>query len=361
MKRPWLPEEDSLLLYLRQQNKSYKEIQKEFEKQGFSRTVQALKKRASRLTSSNKIETDTEKSVIEYFRTFHRLSDAAKDLSVSLEDLERLFHLIQQKGYQVHRTEDNFVCIYKGEERLDEVKRTIKIDTPELVIGILSDTHLVSKYAAIEELYEFYENLKKEGAQLALHAGDLFDGDGTVYKGQKYELRVLGIDAHLHYTLNNYPFSDIPHFIISGNHDETYYTNSGIDMVKRFIQKRKEFHFLGVHRGMLEILYHDQPFTIMLQHGKGSLSYALSYKLQTYIRELNRHEKNINLFVLGHYHRLVYIPNYGGIHAIMPGCFQYQTKFTTRLCGSPDIGGVILRIKWKNNRWCAKFQVIGFD
>ena len=62
--------------------------------------------------------------------------------------------------------------------------------------GVISDTHIGSKYGDLVHLKEFYKTAKESGAKFVLHAGDIVDGEG-VYRGQDYEIYAHGFDEQL--------------------------------------------------------------------------------------------------------------------------------------------------------------------
>ena len=53
------------------------------------------------------------------------------------------------------------------------------ITDKNLEFGIISDTHLCSRYEALNELHTFYEICRKVGIKHVFHAGDLIDGGMT--------------------------------------------------------------------------------------------------------------------------------------------------------------------------------------
>lgn len=57
--------------------------------------------------------------------------------------------------------------------------------------GVVSCTHLGSKYQQLTHLYTFYKYCKRKGVDTVLHCGDLIDGE-KIYRGMEYELHTRG-------------------------------------------------------------------------------------------------------------------------------------------------------------------------
>lgn len=89
----------------------------------------------------------------------------------------------------------------------------------EITFGLISDTHLCSIHDMPEALISFYDMCAKANVQAVLHGGDFFAGNGTVYKGQYQELKIIGEERQLEYAASVYPEAKFPTFAISGNHD----------------------------------------------------------------------------------------------------------------------------------------------
>lgn len=206
-----------------------------------------------------------------------------------------------------------------------------------ITIGAVSDTHICSTKAMINELHTFYHLCKTEGVKTILHAGDLIDGFG-VYRGQENELTTFGADNQINEAIKLYPKVDgITTEIIAGNHDLSWWNRSGIDVVQQVANKRKDIEYLGQYFG--DVYLGD--LHIQLQHPDGGSWSAISEKARDVVR--NAEEKNI-LYLVGHYHQ----QNYSrprGRHVVFMPCFQGNTPFIKRHHTTPDMGGVILTIK----------------
>ena len=98
-----------------------------------------------------------------------------------------------------------------------------QITDEEFEFGVISDTHLCSRYEAINELHTFYAICNKIGIKHIVHAGDLIDG-GMSHAGWENEIHTFGADRQVAYVVKNYPSVDgINTYFISGSHDYSFW------------------------------------------------------------------------------------------------------------------------------------------
>ena len=206
-------------------------------------------------------------------------------------------------------------------------------------IGIVSDTHLGSKHQQLTYLKQIYQYFAELDIKIVLHGADLLEGNGFLYRGQNFEMFVHGADEQVDYAINNYPrVKGIKTYIISGNHDLSFFSQSGVDVVKKVCQSREDMGYIGQYSGFINL---PGNMLTYLLHGAGANSYARSYKLQKIVENFSSENKP-KLFIMGHYHITNVLPNYRNVFSMLPGCFQSQTPFLTRLGLSPDVGGWVL-------------------
>lgn len=214
-----------------------------------------------------------------------------------------------------------------------------KVSGNKYKFAVISCTHLGSKYQQLTHLYTFYDVCQKRHVRTVFHCGDLVDGE-RVYRGQEYELFVHGADDQIDYAVQNYPkVKGIKTIAILGNHDQSFYVTSGVNVVKAIAEKRPDIEYVGDYYATAKV----DGIKVALMHGAGGSSYARSYKLQKIIEQLSPEQKPHMLF-LGHYHIQVHIPAYRNVEGYMIGCFQAQTPFLTRLGLQPTIGGLIVEV-----------------
>lgn len=236
-----------------------------------------------------------------------------------------------------------------GSWLIDDVKadgpedRTVDLEEARYGrFGVVSDTHIGSKYQQITYLEEAYEHFDKAGVDVILHAGDLTEGDGSLYRGQRFEVFLHGFAAQRDYVVEHYPQAPngVRTRIVSGNHDESWLKSADVNLVKEICDKREDMEYVGRRGAYINLK--DGKVKTYLFHPDGGTAYALSYKVQKYIEGFSSENKP-QLLLVGHYHKMeqLFLRN---IHAFQAGCFEAQTPYM-RAKGIPAALGYWL-IEW---------------
>lgn len=207
-------------------------------------------------------------------------------------------------------------------------------------VGVISDTHLGSKYCLRTQIRDFVQYAYDNGVREILHPGDMLEGD---YRHAKFELSHVGVQDQTHDLYETLPhLPGLTYHAITGNHDWTFTDKSGID-VGAFIQGyfksrgRNDFFHYGDRSAYLKI----RGAVVELWHPTGSMGYAKSYKLQRRIDSYPSGAKP-NILLVGHYHTYAYVEE-RGVHAILCPTFQGgQSAFGKSLGSTPSIGGMVL-------------------
>jgi hypothetical protein len=127
----------------------------------------------------------------------------------------------------------------------------------------------------------------------------------------------------------------------SGNHDETFTSESGIDageFIESYFRKRgrEDFKFYGNRGAFLKI----RGAVVHLWHPRSGGAYAVSYPLQKKIEGYAALKPQVLL--AGHWHRFCRIEE-RNVHALACPTFQAgRSAFSKSLTGAPAIGGLIL-------------------
>jgi len=224
-------------------------------------------------------------------------------------------------------------------ELSQKTKRLVRIQEPKhfFKIGVIADTHVGSTYFMERELRDFLSYCEKEKIKRIFIAGDLLSGSG-VYRGQIQEQDLITFDKQKKKLYEVFPQDIFEYYFICGNHDESFHRLIGMDPGKIIEMERKDFKYLGLYQGGVRI--HD--IRIELHHGSGGGAYAMSYKGQKIIENIEPGEKP-DILILGHYHSSLYFET-RNVHLIQPGCFQSQSLLLKRLRLSPTIAGWILEV-----------------
>lgn len=302
------------------------------------------------------------------------LETMARALGIAPQSLKRYLYELQRRG-QIRASEyreyiqakdslpsDQEMLSYLESKGYQLVKRAIPSDTitniplddvlsaqDTIKLGIVSDTHLGSKYQQLRYLHAAYEWFKSEGVRRVLHAGDLTDGNGKIYKGHIYEVFLHGGDEVVKYVIDKYPKIDgITTDVIGGNHDESFTASEGISILKLISEHRKDIVYHGPDYAHIQI----GNCRISLLHPSGGAPYARSYRAQRIIEQLPGGEKP-NVLIIGHLHTTDILPIYRNVLAIQAGCFQAQTPYLARKGLAPDICAFILTL-YLNERGIAR-------
>lgn len=221
----------------------------------------------------------------------------------------------------------------------------------EARFGVVSDTHLGSEEEALSELELAYDFFEAEGIETVLHAGDFICGRG-IFRGQDSEIKVHTLDQQIDYLVEHYPRREgIRTFGIAGNHDlEGEAGRAGLDPVAAFAYRRDDIDYLGAYSAWLQV--GDGPW-IHLLHGKGGMGYAYSYKAQKLVDGYPAGRKPA-LLICGHWHVRANFEA-RGVQVMFPGCFEWQSRFLTRLGLSPAVGFHIVDLTFGDDGSVVQF------
>lgn len=210
--------------------------------------------------------------------------------------------------------------------------------------GVIADTQFGSLYETVAEMQSTYRMFREEGIDTVLHAGDVLDGHG-VYRGHEFELHKVGLDAQLAWFQEATADDEgLETFFITGNHDASYGARVGVDVGAALSARNPRWHCLGRDSGRIRLTTSDgRPYDVMLLHPGGGTAYALSYRVQKTIEQLEGGSKP-QMIVLGHYHKAEYIPSYRNMAGLQAGCLQRQTPFMVRQSIAAHVGAWIIEV-----------------
>jgi predicted phosphodiesterase len=206
--------------------------------------------------------------------------------------------------------------------------------------GLFADPHICSAHEQIDLLHGFYKICEEEKVQGMICAGDFTSGNGTVYKGQYSDLKIVGEDKQINYVCQVFPETSLQTFAISGNHDLDLYKQCGSDIMQKICEKRPDITYLGKMSATME----HEGVRFLVHHGEGGLGLVRSYKPQR-ILDMQKVEDICDVSVIGHWHISLHIPKYRNSIVILPMCFEDVSDYLIKKSLVPDIGGVILHLK----------------
>ncbi len=223
-------------------------------------------------------------------------------------------------------------------------------------IGVITDTHLGSKYCLRPQLKDFIEYAYDKGVREILHVGDVLDGD---YDHGKFEMSHMGLDAQSEDLFEVLPKKKgLSYHGITGNHDWTFTAKSGVNVgrhLENFFANRgrDDLKFYGDRGAYLKI----RGAVIHLWHPSGGVAYALSYAMQKKVESYSSGAKP-QILLIGHWHKYCHIFE-RGVQALACGTFQGGgSAFSKSLKGSaPAIGGTILSWRATKEGTLREFNV----
>ena len=244
---------------------------------------------------------------------------------------------LEEKIKELGLSEAQVVKFLQGEKRPAPKSIKKRLSGNKFKFGVVSDSHLGSKYEALDELHTFYERCKNEDVSFMVHGGDMVDGSAAMHKGFLYELHKLGADEQIDWVVSNYP-SGLETYYILGNHCESHFKQNGTSIDKSISKQREDLICVGNTEADVDI----NGLKLRLFHG-GSTAYALSYPAQKYINNIQGGNKP-NIIIFGHLHTAYYLP-YRNIHSLGAGCFQYQSSWMRSKGINPVVGGWIVEVE----------------
>ena len=245
------------------------------------------------------------------------VSQITHDLEIEEYQLYGLIEMLKQQGY-VFEIQDG--KIIKNKPIKENEVYQIPNNLEHLKLLLISDTHLASKYDRLDILRYLYDKADTEGVNYILHSGDVTEGLSGRPQ-QIHELKETSYTGQRDYVIEKYPKSDIPTYMIAGNHDLWWIRQCGADIVQDICNNRDDLHYLGSDCEDLKI----GKLRIRMFHGKGGSSYAKSYKLQKYLDSIPAEELP-HILQTGHIHQAFYMKQ-GKTHCFQTSCLQDQTPF----------------------------------
>lgn len=216
-------------------------------------------------------------------------------------------------------------------------------------IGVVSDSHLCSKYARLDVLNWEYDRFTEAGITHVLHAGNWIDGEASF---NRHDLLVHGMDAQLRYLANEYPRrKNIATYAIAGDDHEGWYAQrEGVD-IGRYAEQvmrdagRGDWHDLGYMESHVKLTNAKtgKAAVLALVHPGGGSAYADSYAIQKIIEVLPGGEKPA-VGIYGHYHKLL-AGEYRNVWWLQAGCTQDPTPFARKRKLRFCLGGTILEME----------------
>lgn len=258
-----------------------------------------------------------------------RIGISERVLSAAIEDLTDDGFLIQNDGTNLYlcKSVPPKENVVHQDWRGDQIIR----------FGVVSDTHLCSKWQQLSILRELYDIFEREEIDTVYNSGDIIEGV-NMRPGHEYEVFQIGADAQVKYVVEKYPKkTGIKTRFISGNHDHSTIKHAGYDIGASIARQRPDMEYLGMNSARIFL---TPNCTMELNHPLTGAAYALSYSCQKTIDSYTGGEKP-NILINGHHHKSMYF-FYRNIHALEAGTTQAQTPWMKGKRIAAHVGGWII-------------------
>lgn len=263
------------------------------------------------------------KELIEKFKQYLQkkkkpyVNQICVDLGLQEYEVYGLVEMLKNEGYLYDIIDDKIIKVKPiKESELYQIPNNLD----HLKLLLISDTHLASKYDRLDILNYLYDEADKKGINYVLHSGDLTEGLSGRPQ-QLYELKEASYTGQRDYVIDKYPKTDIPTYVIAGNHDQWWIKQCGADICRDISNNREDLIYLGSDCEDLKI----GKLRIRLYHGTGGGAYAKSYKLQKYLDSVPMEERP-HILQTGHIHQAFYMKQ-GNTHCFQTSCLQDQTPY----------------------------------
>lgn len=297
-----------------------------------------------------------------------RLGELSRLTHLSKEDVIEVIDSIRHDTGLPIKLEDNgFFRVDKEFDGKSKIEPIIleNIHRDTLKIGVVSDTHLCSKYQQLSLLHAAYDDFERAGVDFAVHGGDLTDGSPEMHVGMMHEQFLHLFDDQVRYVVDNYPRSDkFKTYIRRGNHDESWIKSNAGDPVRVVCQDREDLIYIDPsksafkHAGSAPLIqiYHPSGGNPYAKSWRGqkiydaAISKSISDALSSWARGPNdSQEQRVameipKVILVGHLHLYNHFLE-GGTHVFNVPCLQAQTPYLLSKTLNPFVGHMILEFK----------------
>jgi predicted phosphodiesterase len=286
-----------------------------------------------------------EKKLIDWLKKNRLEPDKAKEMLQSIRNQkspeyhgqERLEKLLSREGLTKQEAINYLRQIRRPQRKINLYEHPW--NPTRVKIGIISDTHIGSKFFNYRAFEESIKSFDREKVEAIYHAGDVIEGMSH-REGHIYELEAIGTTAQIDLACQLLSRYKQPLYFTTGNHDEWAKKKSdqGVLVGPEIESRLSNAHFLGEYTANIRL---HPKVNLRLTH-EGSVAYALSYSLQKRVNALEGGTKP-ELLVNGHLHKAIYM-YYRNIHCFEGATLLNQTPFMA-MKGSPaHVGYWILDI-----------------
>lgn len=275
-------------------------------------------------------------------REIQRLLDAGAETGLSASTIRKYRSYLrsldtsgilpnEQSGDKIYEalknnyTEEELRKLARAPRHYPAGKKEIDFDGDTVKFAFVTDTHFGAACFDENCWDAFLEECKKENVSFITHAGDIVEGLAFHRLDTVLDMTVLGYANQKRYARELLSKTDIPTYIISGNHDRFYKTTR---IVEDICETLPHCHYVGEDRGIVEVSTSQGPLKIMLWHGEdGSSGLSYSLRAQKVLDSLNVRELP-HLLLTGHTHKMCYLYNdLKDVHVFSGGALCGQSSW----------------------------------
>jgi UDP-2,3-diacylglucosamine pyrophosphatase LpxH len=205
---------------------------------------------------------------------------------------------------------------------------------------VVSDLHVGSEYAAMEELSRFIEWGYQQGARVVHIPGDVLDGPDPRLI---YEQNRVGFQRQAEHCIRHMPeLEGLRYFACEGNHDAHTRDSTGISPGRALenefrVHGRTDWHHVGVYR----VRYRVDGASFLLYHPGGGASKKQNVVNHGYAA-IDLEDDPPDFVFAGHLHKNVIDYCYkGSLYCACPTWQRQKSGFARRLSGKWDVGGML--------------------
>ena len=275
----------------------------------------------------------------------HTIEELSDKFDVCVAKVKGAIYNLKRKNILVDVVDDKITLGRYVQPAENKIVIPLKIyDNRWIRFGLLSDTHLNSKYQRLEVLNAIYDICKKEDLHHLFHSGNIIDGYGRF---NRYDVLNAGTDEQIRYCIENYPQREgiTTHFITADDHEGWIVQREHINIGKSIQQEaksngREDLNFLGHVEADVLFKVGSKPTRLRLFHPGGGISYAMSYQPQKIVESMSGGEKP-DILAVGHYHKLGAF-DWRNVDVLLTGCVEDQTPFMRKKHIAAHIGFYII-------------------
>lgn len=267
---------------------------------------------------------------------------ACEKLNVDEVTLYGIVEALQLEGYDIEIFfENNNSFISK--KNIYRKSKNIKKDLDELEkisFGVLGDTHMGHKKQQLQLVNNYMKQAYEKGYRMFFHTGDITDGHYVNKRPEHpYECFAQGYDEQLDNVINTWPeIEGVKLYLLSGNHDFTFYREIGADICKAIARYRSDIFYIGQDSATIYIGKNKNVPIKIMHPDKGSTD-VTSTRIQKSIEKLDTID-NPKMIFQGHFHRYYNVSDRNMEGFLVP-CFLAGSIFIDK-CELPNQMGALL-------------------